>query len=60
MATVIVESRESLVERGRQLLESVGATEEQLRARAVERSVTSDEADVLKELDEIGFLLGET
>ncbi len=60
MATVIVESRESLVERGRQLLESVGATEEQLRARAVERSLTSDEADVLKELDEIGFLLGET
>ncbi len=60
MAMVIVESRSGLVERRRQLLKSVGLTEAELRVRAVERSLTSAEADVLEELDEIGFLLGET
>ncbi len=59
MASVIVESRESLVERRIGLLRSVDASEAELRVRAVERSLTSAESDVLEELDEIGFLLGD-
>ena len=59
MAAVVIERRERLEARRRELLTSVDAPEAVLRVRAVERSLTADEADVLEELDEIGFLLGD-
>lgn len=59
MASVIIESPRAPRGASAHAAKSVDATEAELRANAVERSLTSAEADVLEELDEIGFLLGD-
>lgn len=58
MSSVIIESTDELVRRRGGLLVALGLSEGELRRRAVSRSLTSQEADALEELDEIGFLLG--
>lgn len=52
-------TREQLEERRRAALARLGISERDLRQRAVEHVLTPEERDVLTELEEIDFLLGE-
>jgi hypothetical protein len=56
---VISETRDSLQERRRQILASLGMTAEEFEQLAASRTLTGEEYDAREELDEIAFLLGE-
>jgi hypothetical protein len=59
MAPVIVETRDKLVERREQILRALGTSLDEFRKRAAVETLTGDELDMLDELDEIAFLLGD-
>ncbi|WP_219415487.1 hypothetical protein [Pseudonocardia nigra] len=57
-AEVVTMSREDLQQRRRELLARI-PDERVLRQRAREHAITPDERDVLIELEEVDFLLGD-
>ena len=57
-SNVIQPSREELEERRRAILERIGLTEDELRARRDLYDLAGNEFGVLMELEEIDFLLG--
>lgn len=58
-ATVIRETPEQLIARRRKLLASCRLPEQELRERAELEALTAAEADVLEQIEEIDFLLGQ-
>jgi hypothetical protein len=55
---VLTRTREQLEERRRSVLERTRVSEEELRRRAASYQLSVEEADALREIDEIDFLLG--
>jgi hypothetical protein len=55
---VLTRTREQLEERRRSVLDRTRVSEEELRRRAASYQLSVEEADALREIDEIDFLLG--